>query len=297
MKIWEIEPKSNVILKITVNGQYIDLPTVAHRQDDGAIICDAIRLNGKVISISNANIALELMYIRKNMSPVVWKGVACDNVMLESKVYYKISSKDEGAEKNRREAFRLFVGCKGVAQIGTNKKAVNVTVKDVSESGFAFVGDTNINSVIGTPVRLVFYDLDEQFSLMGIVVRKVPIDELSSLYGCKLSVANSKLSRYIMSKQRNDIYRSKDDTSDIIKGAGVMNNNAAAERDSHEQPHERKRIMADTGIDPELYNELKKHYREKNDDSPRERSIDAVGKDERRETFKKRATNSDEKRR
>jgi hypothetical protein len=294
MKIWEIEPRSNIILKITVNGQYIDLPTVAHKQDADGIICEAIRLNGKVISINNANISLELMYIRKNLSPVVWKGVLCDSITLESKMYYKLTSKDEGAEKNRREAFRLFVGCKGVAQIGTNRKAVYVTVKDVSETGFAFVGDTSINSVEGTPVRLVFADMDEQLSLMGIVVRKVPIDDKSSLYGCRLSVANSKLTRYILNKQRTDISRNKEDNSDVVKGVAVVKNDTVEK--SGEKPRERKRIMADTGIDPELYNELKKHYRNKDEQSALKRSIDAVDRSERREAFKRPKSNNDEKR-
>jgi hypothetical protein len=294
MKIWEIEPRSNIILKITVNGQFIDLPTVAHKQDADGIICEAIRLNGKVISINNANISLELMYIRKNLSPVVWKGVVCDSVTLESKLYYKLTSKDEGAEKNRREAFRLFVGKNGVAQVGANKKAVYVTVKDVSETGFAFVGDSSLDSVEGTPVRLVFSDMDDQFSLMGIVVRKVPIDGESSLYGCKISVGNSKLTRYILNKQRSDISKSKEDNSEVIKGVAVVRN-AGVEKGG-EQPHERKRVMADTGIDPELYNELKKHYRNKDEQPALKRSIDAVDISERREAFKKPKSNNDEKR-
>lgn len=283
MKIWEIEPESNIILKITINGQYIDLPTIAHKQDSDGIICDAIRLNGKVVSISSPNISVELMYIRKNKSPVVWKGVACDNITLESKIFYKIRSKDEGAEKNRREAFRLFLGCQGVAQVGTNKKAINVTVKDVSETGFSFITNQNMESVEGTPVRLVFYDMENQFSLMGLVVRKVSIDEESYIYGCKLSVYNSKLSHYIVDRQRNDISKSKEDAGGVIKGAGILK--SAAEQ---QQSQEKKKSRDASGIDPELYNELKKHYKTKGSStSIHERAIDSVEKDERREVFKK----------
>lgn len=283
MKIWEIEPESNIILKITINGQYIDLPTIARKQDSDGIICDAIRLNGKVVSISSPNISVELMYIRKNKSPVVWKGVACDNITLESKIFYKIRSKDEGAEKNRREAFRLFLGCQGVAQVGTNKKAINVTVKDVSETGFSFITNQDMESVEGTPVRLVFYDMENQFSLMGLVVRKVSIDEESYIYGCKLSVHNSKLSHYIVDRQRNDISKSKEDAGGVIKGAGILKS-----AEQQQQPQEKKKSKDASGIDPELYNELKKHYKTKGSStSIHERAIDSVEKDERREVFKK----------
>ena len=284
MKIWEIEPESNIILKITINGQYIDLPTIARRQENDGIVCDAIRLNGKVVSISSPNISVELMYIRINKSPVVWKGVACDNITYESRIFYKIRSRDEGAEKNRREAFRLFLGCHGVAQVGTNKKAINVTVKDVSETGFSFITNQDMESVEGTPVRLVFYDMENQFSLMGLVVRKVSVDEESFIYGCKLSVNNSKLSRYIVDKQRNDISKSKDDTSGIIKGAGILNS-AVPEQ---QQSQEKKKSKDAAGIDPELYNVLKEHYKTKGSGtSIHERAIDSVEKEERREVFRK----------
>mgnify|MGYP004517135727 CR=1 FL=1 len=284
MKIWEIEPESNIILKITINGQYIDLPTIARRQENDGIVCDAIRLNGKVVSISSPNISVELMYIRINKSPVVWKGVACDNITYESRIFYKIRSRDEGAEKNRREAFRLFLGCHGVAQVGTNKKAINVTVKDVSETGFSFITNQDMESVEGTPVRLVFYDMENQFSLMGLVVRKVSVDEESYIYGCKLSVNNSKLSRYIVDKQRNDISKSKDDTSGIIKGAGILNS-AVPEQ---QQSQEKKKSKDAAGIDPELYNVLKEHYKTKGSGtSIHERAIDSVEKEERREVFRK----------
>ncbi len=284
MKIWEIEPESNIILKITINGQYIDLPTIARRQESDGIVCDAIRLNGKVVSISSPNISVELMYIRSNKSPVVWKGVACDNITHESRIFYKIRSRDEGAEKNRREAFRLFLGCQGVAQVGTNKKAINVTVKDVSETGFSFITNQDMESVEGTPVRLVFYDMENQFSLMGLVVRKVSVDEESYIYGCKLSVHNSKLSRYIVDKQRNDISKSKDDTSGVIKGAGILNS-AVPEQ---QQLQEKKKSKDAAGIDPELYNVLKEHYKTKGSGiSIHERAIDSVEKEERREVFRK----------
>lgn len=40
------------------------------------------------------------------------------------------------------------------------------------------------------PVRLVFNDMEYNISLMGIIVRKVKIDEQKYLYGCRLSVTN-----------------------------------------------------------------------------------------------------------
>ena len=193
MKLWEIEPKSNIILKVTINGQYIDLPTVCYSQESDGIVCEAIRVEGKAVSLDSIGISIEIMFIRPEKSPVLWRGVVCDAIYIDSKMFYKLKCKEEGIEKNRREAFRVYIGVTGVAQLGLNRKAIDVIVKDVSENGFSFISVDDIQDVLSLPVRLVYTDLDINFSLMGIVVRNVKIDEKKFLYGCKLSVENSRL--------------------------------------------------------------------------------------------------------
>lgn len=291
MKIWNIEPKSNIILKITVNGQFVDLPTIAVKQDSDGIICEAIRVNGKVVSLRNEGVTIELMYIRSDNSPIVWKGVVCEYVTIDTRVYYKLMTGSEGAEKNRREAFRLYLGCKGVAQVGINRKALDVVVKDISDNGFAFIaGNINEDSdethngqeatpadtesqeasaSVGKPVRLVFTDDEIQFSLMGIVVRVLKLDESNYLYGCRLSIMNNRLSKYITEKQRVQISKKKEETTPAAKKqepifAGVI-----------------KRDNADT-------DKADKHEKSRlSPDDPHKRAIDNVEKDERREVFKK----------
>lgn len=60
----------------------------------------------------------------------------CTMITYNQKLHYKVTAFAEGFENNRREAFRLYVGCGGIAQLGLNKSAAKVLVKDVSETGF-----------------------------------------------------------------------------------------------------------------------------------------------------------------
>ena len=62
MKLWEIEPKSNIILKVTINGQYIDLPTVCYAQESDGIVCEAIRVEGKAVSLDSIGISIEILF-------------------------------------------------------------------------------------------------------------------------------------------------------------------------------------------------------------------------------------------
>jgi hypothetical protein len=63
------------------------------------------------------------------------------------------------------------------------------------------------------PVRLVFNDFNKNYSLMGIIVRKVIINETKVLYGCQLSVNNSQLEKYINQKQRQMLSMNRDNSA------------------------------------------------------------------------------------
>ena len=276
MKIWEIEPKSNIILKVSIKGQHIDLPTVSYSQESDGIVCEAVRVQGKAVSLDGIGVSIEVMFIRTEKSPVLWRGIVCETIYIDSKMFYKITCREDGVEKNRREAFRVFIGVSGVAQLGLNKKAVNVIVKDVSENGFSFISDEDFEDVVNVPVRLVYTDMEINFSLMGIVVRKVKIDEKKNLYGCKLSVENSRLGQYIIQKQRQALSakggnasrelgrkNSKDD--DLVKdnqSRGIQKN-----RNYDEENEKKYRIV-------QSYEDMHK------------RSLDSVDKSERRRTFR-----------
>lgn len=205
MTFTEAQAGDNLIIQIVLGKQNIDLPSkiVSVRREN--LIVDIIYLNKKMLNLENEHIRMNLMLIREGRVPIVWKNVTCKVIKENEQAFYQITAHSEGYENNRREAFRLFIGNDGVAQVGINKKALEVVVRDVSENGFSFLTSTDVRMAVGEPVRLVFVDLDITFSLMGIVVRKVNVNEKEVLYGCKLSVRNNKLLKYINSKQRQEI--------------------------------------------------------------------------------------------
>ena len=279
MKLWEIEPKSNIILKVSINGQYIDLPTVCYSQESDGIVCEAIRVEGRAVSLDGIGVSIELMFIRPEKSPVFWRGVACEAIYIDSKMFYKLTCKEDGIEKNRREAFRVYIGVTGVAQLGLNRKAMDVIVKDVSENGFSFISEEDIEDVLSLPVRLVYTDLDINFSLMGIVVRKVKIDEKKFLYGCKLSVENSRLGQYIIQKQRQTLSGKNGSMSKELMGQ----NSKGGGLDKKSQLLGNQRKNNFSGESEKKYS-ISKAY-----DDPFKRSLDSVDKSERRKAFRRTA--------
>ena len=177
------------------------------------IYAQPIRIDGKILSFnSEGHLMVNLIYLREEKNPIVWKGVGITTVQNNGKNVYKIVASGEGFEMNRREAFRLFIGLGAVVQIGSNKKAVNVILKDISENGFSFVEIEDIDAE-NLPVRLVFNDMKTGISLIGNIVRKVTVGEKKIIYGCTLTSCNIDVARYINEKQRQFLAASRSSRS------------------------------------------------------------------------------------
>lgn len=269
MRLNELQAGDNIIIQVNIVGQFADFPSVVTKLQGNGIFAEAVRISGKVVSFSGENINPDLYYIRQDKPPIVWKNVKCTTVLSNNRTLYNIVAFSEGYESNRREAFRLFVGASGVAQLGINRKALEVILKDVSENGFSFVSTQNMENAINMPVRLVFEDIDKRYSLMGLIVRKVVIDEKKILYGCKLSVENPDIVKYINYKQRQQM--------SINKNNKAYNMKEKLQKSLKEDSKAEKTLAEKSAANKGRY---------KDPTGERKRNIDTVEKDERREVFK-----------
>lgn len=263
MLLMEIKPETKVIFELDMNGQNFEFPSVVIGTEKNGILTEPIRVSGKILSFENSTVKVNLIMNRDGMPPIVWKGVGITVISTKGGSKYKLIAGGEGVQVNRRESFRLFIGMRGVVQIGANKKAIEIIVKDVSDTGFSFVSDEDYEDVQNKPVRLVFNDFNQSFSLIGLIVRKVVIDEKKIIYGCKLGSPNSRLTHYITEKQRQMLSMNK-------------NNTAYKDKSRLEQ------ALRETPKDV-LVEEKKKTIRAGQEYN---RDIDTVEKNERRDIFK-----------
>ena len=254
MLLQEMTEDNNLIIELSMNRQKYEFPSKVIRKVNQSVLVEPIRINGKILSFnsSGGGITVSIYMIRDGKPPMLWKGVAVNSIREEEGTLYKISANGEGFEVNRRGAFRLFIGISGVAQLGTNRKAVDVIVKDVSESGFSFVGTEDMDNVINMPVRLVFADFNQNYSLMGIIVRKVVIGENKIVYGCRLGVRNANLEQYISQKQRqmlsmnrgNSAFQNKEMLEKALKEPGRADR-TTQEDEPDDKNYKKKQIKND----------------------------------------------------
>jgi hypothetical protein len=209
----ELPVGANFLFDVSLKKQELEFPSEVVEIHDDYILTKPIMSKGKVVGLSGEDISVGMSYLRQNRPPMVWKGVACSVVRYKGRVLYKVVASSVGFESNRREAFRLFLGLEAITRVGSNRRAMNVILKDVSTSGFAFVSENDIEDVENMPVRLVFKDMDRNYDLTGYIVRKIKADEGKFVYGCHLNAKNQLLGHYINLKQRQMLSGSRKNTS------------------------------------------------------------------------------------
>lgn len=205
MTLFEIEAGSEITIEVSLNDEKLEFKTHVIEQLKDTMVIEPIRVNGKFLNVQAKGVKTSILYFSKNNPPMIWKEVELPAVLYKGESCYKCTDKRNASLLNRREAYRLLIGEEGVARIGTTKKSVGVLVKDISECGFAFIFRADLKTFAGEPVHLVFDVDDMHFNLQGRLVRIAEISENRYLYGCKITIPNPNVAKYIAGKQREKL--------------------------------------------------------------------------------------------
>lgn len=209
MNIVELKPDTEVVFEISAGEENYEFAAHVLECRNNFILTTPVRINDKVLSFSSSSITTNLVWKREGKSPFVWKQIAVTVVAYKKNTVYKVAQSMDGVEMNRRSSYRLYIGLNGVAQIGMNHKALNVIVKDISETGFSFVTEKCMEQSERHSVRLVFEDMNQTIVMNGVVVRELEGHEGQHIYGCVIDLKTQVLSRYINEKQRQRIVQQR----------------------------------------------------------------------------------------
>jgi len=207
MLLSQLVQNSELILEININNQHLEFESAVFAKIGDYILIEPVRVNGKVVNFEIGKVLIDMLLIRKDRKPFIWKRVLLKNTIYKNKTYYKVVPTGDGFEINRRNSTRLNIEVKGVVQIGTNSVPLDVIIKDISENGFSFVSKDNIDKPLKSTVRLVFTDINKTINLNGILVRKEKINQTKYFYGCVLNIKSQLLVQYINDKNREMLSR------------------------------------------------------------------------------------------
>lgn len=165
-------------------------------------VIDLVFQEGRTLNFDNVQINVE--YAPEDGVPFLWRG----GRIVYAKNQYILQVFGEGVRHNRRDCFRVSVGC--YARMGTlGRQPMDVMIRDISLSGYS-IADRNkeLNLEVGADVTVVFSDLGYNLKLVGRVVR-IEEHETITIYGLETRNLCKDLSPYISVKQQRN-RRNKD---------------------------------------------------------------------------------------
>ncbi|HKL80583.1 MAG TPA: PilZ domain-containing protein [Mobilitalea sp.] len=200
MQIDEITNGSSIELEVKYSGHSMSFRSDITVIKNNSILITTIKVNDQTIGFSDK---CQLNFIIKFDNKVyIWENVYVKLVKYDGNIYHKVDLFGDGKPYNRRDSFRMFIGEDMPLYVNssTGPTAINVMVKDISETGVGFIAKDEID--IDRTIRLRIKDSTNIINLSGVIVRKEFLENLNSyLYGCRFNEKNDKLGKFIAKKQ------------------------------------------------------------------------------------------------
>ena len=209
MLLSELEQGAKVLLLLTIDGKHFEFETIVQGKHKHDVLFEPIRKDQKILNVQSDQVDVDIMYMREDDKPILWKEAKMDCIRHKHKIYYASEAANEGREYNRRGAYRLYIGEEIHARIGHSGREKIVHLKDLCNTGFAFIYKEELKDADGAFVYMTYMAQYEkkvtEIALFGKIVRTMPLDDGRFLYGCALMKKNEMIGHYINQKQMEQL--------------------------------------------------------------------------------------------
>lgn len=200
MQIKDLPIGAEIELEVKYNGQCVNFSSQIVDVIENSVLIKPIIVEDKTLGFADSN-QVNFIYIFDD-KVYVWNHIDVILVKYNGTMYHKADLSGDGIPYNRRNSYRMYIGEDMPLHINTSRgsSTINVLVKDVSETGVAFISEEDLS--IGRVFRLKLKDNNRLINLSGVIVRREYLEHLGSfLYGCKFNEYNAVLGGYIVRKQ------------------------------------------------------------------------------------------------
>ena len=118
MLLSELEQGAKVLLLLTIDGKHFEFETIVQGKHKHDVLLEPIRKDQKILNVQSDQVDVDIMYMREDDKPILWKEAKMGCIRHKHKIYYASEAANEGREYNRRGAYRLYIGEEIHARIG-----------------------------------------------------------------------------------------------------------------------------------------------------------------------------------
>jgi c-di-GMP-binding flagellar brake protein YcgR len=209
MFLHDIRIGDKLNLELIIDNKSYIIPNQAIATQENQVWIDAFQFGGAVIDFSNkkfANIRFHLHGYNAKKVPFCWKNVQLTLDDHEGRQCYLVTCKQfhsMGSEENRRNEQRVLIKTNADMQWRKGGYSLPVALRDISDSGVAFVSPQQMN-LKGEHLVLELNETvlaNKYWVKMECVCVRIEKKENHYLYGCKFQVVDQKLLQYVFSKR------------------------------------------------------------------------------------------------
>lgn len=212
MKFGELTAGTEIDIEVRLKQKDWLFHGVVEQMVKGVALMEPLDHEGKVVDLSGEGISISVIVKEEGEEiPLQFRGCVAKNLRMQDRIYLAIACNQEGKRVNRRDTFRVFVGEQGILEIAGTSQRLNVTVRDLSLTGFSFVTDVNDWEDGASVVWLSFPGrYGEKLRMQGSVVRKKEGEQGRLIVGCRILKCANDLETYVSFKQRENLKRFAD---------------------------------------------------------------------------------------
>lgn len=211
MKLSELEDGVTVTFELHIADKKFEFPSTLVFRKRGKAYFTPIRVQNKILNVQGENTKVNMVYAVEGDRPIMWLDAPISGEAYKKEVFYTIDLESVGKRVNRRGAYRQYIGQGVFARIGAGTPEIQVVLKDISNTGFAFIYREEIENYQRSMVLVQYEYRDEvesfNLTLSGRVVRKQQLEDGRFLYGCVLVKKNDLISKFVTYKQKEQLSR------------------------------------------------------------------------------------------
>ncbi|MCQ2506351.1 MAG: PilZ domain-containing protein [Lachnospiraceae bacterium] len=201
MQIEDIQKGHNVEIEASNGSMKMNFQTEVVNIIQDAVLVMPIMKEEKPVGFPE-NLMVSFYYAEGGKLQV-WKDIRIKPVKYENNIYHLCKLSGTSESVNRRGAFRVYVGEEMDLTYFTSEgpKSFKALIKDISETGFAFVSEEefDLTRVVRCSIAL---GKGKYIPITASIVRKVELENESTLYGCRFNDKNQYLSTWLMKYQQ-----------------------------------------------------------------------------------------------
>ena len=212
MKITELTQGQDITIIASMGAQQMEFKTsiceVAPLSK--VVLATPVYRDDKLITFRGKDLFTDVLVPTSDGStPQLFKNLDVTLVKkADGSLWYNLFTIEESKSYNRRGAFRCSVGVESVLQSNATREPLDIIIKDVSVTGFAFICSKDVPIGKDMVVQTILHDYIPEvselydFQLYGIVARSYEHDDTRMVHGCRLNHSLPGLEKYIVTKER-----------------------------------------------------------------------------------------------